>query len=988
VITPRQTRLVRAPHLRAFQRAIVEIVASAAPAQRRATVVLVSTSAAAGELRRTLENAWLASTPADAPASVLILPDILTRGEWYQRLHERLPGAPPLATDLEREVLFDRAGRAAIGAGCEPPFRLHPGLANAMLGLYDELRRRQQSIDAFERLMVGSLTPSVEIDRGAARMLAQTRFLVAAYREYERLLDEVDLLDEHRARVRLCSGAPAPALRHVVVTVADEVSDRQGLWPADFDLIARMPGLERVDIVATEETLTAGFHERLHHLLPGITDTRRPDDGDHPPVLVAPPLETNRLFWLSRDREEELVDMARRAKAVARAQGGAALDRVAVVYQRPLPYMYLARQVFGAAGVPCQSVDAVPLAAEPYAAAVDLVFTAVIAGFTRAALVALLRSPQFAFEVDGRVTTLHEIAALDAALQEARFLGGRQRLIDLATSLESGAAAVPGRSTQAASRAARAAIDAATHLAALEEPGAPSAQMATLDAFLSRFERLPEPDAPWRERHLRARAAVVGALRALGGAHARYDDAPRPFQGMAATVRRWIEAQTFSPRAGETGVHLVDAAAARYGDFDEVRLVGLVDTDWPEAIPRTIFYPAGLLAQLGWPPELERRSGPRSTFHDLIRLPARLVSLSTFTLEDDALARPSPFLEDLGEIGLDITHEPAGARLRIFPHEALMDEPLTPAAVGGDASAWLALRLGRTPADAPAFRGATDPRKPDVYRVSQVERYLECPFKYFAANVLGLAEERDDEPALTPQERGILLHEVLRDFFVAWQRSGHGAITADNFQEAVGEFARIAEARLAHLPEGDRALERARLLGSPVATGMAERAFGFEIGVETSVVERLLEHALDGEFALRSGDVVHRVRLRGKADRIDLLSDGTLRVIDYKLGAPQRLAIQLPVYGVTAEQRLAGYRGRAWRFASAAYVAFGDRRPSTFLAPAGTPFEAAVAEGQQRFLDAVDGIERGAFPVRPAEPFRCAFCAYPSVCRKDYVGDE
>ena len=41
-----------------------------------------------------------------------------------------------------------------------------------------------------------------------------------------------------------------------------------------------------------------------------------------------------------------------------------------------------------------------------------------------------------------------------------------------------------------------------------------------------------------------------------------------------------------------------------------------------------------------------------------------------------------------------------------------------------------------------------------------------------------------------------------------------------------------------------------------------------------------------------------------------------------------------------------------------------------------------------RLLDIVDGIERGEFPPRPYEPRICSYCAYPSVCRKDYVGDE
>ena len=34
----------------------------------------------------------------------------------------------------------------------------------------------------------------------------------------------------------------------------------------------------------------------------------------------------------------------------------------------------------------------------------------------------------------------------------------------------------------------------------------------------------------------------------------------------------------------------------------------------------------------------------------------------------------------------------------------------------------------------------------------------------------------------------------------------------------------------------------------------------------------------------RSGPAARRIRLRGTADRIDLLADGTLRLIDYKTG--------------------------------------------------------------------------------------------------------
>ncbi len=48
-----------------------------------------------------------------------------------------------------------------------------------------------------------------------------------------------------------------------------------------------------------------------------------------------------------------------------------------------------------------------------------------------------------------------------------------------------------------------------------------------------------------------------------------------------------------------------------------------------------------------------------------------------------------------------------------------------------------------------------------------------------------------------------------------------------------------------------------------------------------------------------------------------------------------------------------------------------------------------AADAQARaFVEAVERIESGAFPVKPHNPFRCQFCDYASVCRKDYVGDE
>jgi RecB family exonuclease len=153
----------------------------------------------------------------------------------------------------------------------------------------------------------------------------------------------------------------------------------------------------------------------------------------------------------------------------------------------------------------------------------------------------------------------------------------------------------------------------------------------------------------------------------------------------------------------------------------------------------------------------------------------------------------------------------------------------------------------------------------------------------------------------------------------------------------------VVDERLAPIPESEAGLERTRLLGSPAAAGLGEAVFRMEAERDAAVIERLLEYDLSGEFEIATPNGTRRVSLRGKVDRIDLLADGTFRLIDYKLGWPpdKGRALQLPIYGLCAEQRL---------------------------------------------REALDAVARGEFPPSPDDVYRCEACAFQAVCRKDYVG--
>jgi RecB family exonuclease len=986
VITPRTTRLVRAADLHAFHRAIVGCLPED-PAAARDCAVIVPSRSAAEELQRTIENLTLLAPDRlrqgchEHRWAARALPDLVTRDELYVRLRERMPGAPAPLSAFDREVLLRRSAHAAHTAGVEPPFNLRPGLIGEILALYDELRRRHKTVADFDRLMTDRLESSAEFDRGAARLLAQTRFLAATFEAFEAALSGVAGVDEHGVRA-LALVSPRPLYRRVVVTVGDQAADRRGLWAADFDLLTRMPGLEAIDVIATEALLASGYHQRLYEdILPGIEDVRFDAPEPAPPILVVPDSDVAARAFVCRDREEELAEFARALKAPG---GHAPLGRTAIVFQRPLPYLYLARQVFEDAQIPYQALDSLPLAAEPFAAAIDLVFSAVAADFTRGALVELLRSPHLTFTADGTPLTPGDVHALDRHLVDQKYLGGVDRLSLLSARALEKPAARPG-----VSRALALASAAASELAAaVTAPTAP-AQIDGIVAFLESRERLPSASDPWHARHLRARAAVLAALQMLRDAHAAYDPAPLSISELSGAVRRWIEGQTFSPRLGSTGVVLLDARAAAYADVDEIRIVGLTESDWPERAGRSIFYPQSLLGELGWPGEQDRFGAARAQFQDLLRLPRRRVSLSTFTLEDDSIVSPSSLLEEVDAAGLPVERlvgvPGAQHAARVFTHEALAIDPVVPAVLHGTPHGWLTLRSDRA-FDHGRFRGQTGARAPATYAVSRMERYLECPFKYFAATILKLPEERDEQAWMTPQERGHFVHEVFETFFTEWQARGNAAITTANVEEAMALFDAVGERHLAELPEGDRALERTLLLGSAVAPGFGERAFAFEIEDGIPVVERLLEYELEDTFTFAADGATRRVTLRSKADRIDLLQDGTFRIVDYKLGrAPEKKrSLQLPIYGACAQQALEGRHGRSWTLSRAGYIAFKDKAVFT---PLQQP-EKALLEGQTKLLAVIDAVERGEFPVQPDEPFLCNWCPYPGVCRKDYVGDE
>ena len=243
---------------------------------------------------------------------------------------------------------------------------------------------------------------------------------------------------------------------------------------------------------------------------------------------------------------------------------------------------------------------------------------------------------------------------------------------------------------------------------------------------------------------------------------------------------------------------------------------------------------------------------------------------------------------------------------------------------------------------------------------------------------------------MDPRSQGQFVHEVFEQFFEAWQAAGHGAITPETSttRARCSRTSWTTRWRGCRKPKPDssgRGCSDRR--PRPVS---ARRCSAWKPSAQPPVVERLLEHRLEGEFTLATPAGPRRVALarKGRSHR----SAGRRHVPPDRLQA--RMAAR-PATGAAASdlrrvRRAAAalaHRGRDWTLGEAAYLAFkGPRRVVPLFAnPADRDEGAGRGAGAPRRH--VDAIARGEFPADADDVFRCETCSFAAVCRKDYVGD-
>jgi ATP-dependent helicase/nuclease subunit B len=301
-------------------------------------------------------------------------------------------------------------------------------------------------------------------------------------------------------------------------------------------------------------------------------------------------------------------------------------------------------------------------------------------------------------------------------------------------------------------------------------------------------------------------------------------------------------------------VEILGVQEARTQGADLVVLGGLTEGSWPETpapdpwLNRRLRRDAGLLLP-------ERKVGLSA--HDFqIAIAAPRVVMTRAHRNAEAETVPSRWLNRLTNL------------LAGLPAQG-GDAALAGIKARGERVLHLASALEAADAVAPATRPAPRPpvaARPRKLSITEVERLVTDPYEIYARHVLKLDPLNPLRPEADFRKRGEVVHEVLERFLRAQPLPDIPEAAADLLMQiAVEVLAREVPWPVARAEW----LARMRRIALPFAQATLRR-----VAVPV-LLEEKAGMGLDGlDFTLT-----------GKPDRIDLLPDGTVEVIDYKSGA-------------------------------------------------------------------------------------------------------
>lgn len=947
------------------------------------------------------------------------------------RLAELL-GAGALAAQGRRPVstpVLAAAMRAELAArpGLFGPVAEHPATESALVSTYKELRDLTPgALDA--------LAASSDRAREVVRLhrAARARLGAAWY-------DEEDLLV---AATELAGSAGAAELGALVVHLPQRLSQHG----------ARLLVALAEHLPTTVVAGTCGVPEADAEV--GASLARLGVGGGAPAGAGggAAPVVTERTTILTASDADEEVRAAVRA-VVDATRAGARLDRIAVLHASPEPYARLAHEQLHAAGIATNGAAVVPLAARMAGRTLLELLALPASRFRRQDVFAWLVAGPVLHDGRWAPTTAWERLSREAAV-----VGGREewdvRLARLAEQQEERAATAdadddePDWVGDEARKQARRARELRRFVlrviddlaAAAAAPRRWSEHATWAQGWLAELLGPAARRDGWPDAERKAAERVEVALDRLGALDAV--EGPVGLDVFARTLEVELEADLGRVGRFGDGV-LVGSVEMGIGlDLDLVVVLGLAEGSFPTTVRDDSLLPdrerartggeLGLRADrverqhrhlLGTLAGAERQvlCVPRGDLRRSVeRVPSRWVLDLAMALAGtadrwwgaDLLSATQPWVRHVASYDAGLRHLEVPATAQEHRLRALLatggalaatDDPRTAAGAA-------AIAARRSPAFTRFdgnLAGLPVPSPVDsITSPTRLERWAACPHAHLVQDILRAAPVENPEEALmiTPLEKGSLIHKALEDFIAEVLHEPEAARPAPHQPWSPAHHRRIEEIGIAHCDHWEaqgltgRSIfwkrDRRRILADLHAFLVHDDLHRAAHG--TSPLAAELGFGFPGEGEAVEVPLPDRrvLRFRGRADRLDRGTDGSLHVVDYKTGklsdsykaitdddpVAAGTKLQLPVYGLAA-RAAHGHAGTPVR----AEYWFVTRR-GEFKRTGYDVTPEVLARTQATLGVIVSGIERGMFPPHPDTMTSTAIWVTCPVCDPDGLG--
>ena len=277
--------------------------------------------------------------------------------------------------------------------------------------------------------------------------------------------------------------------------------------------------------------------------------------------------------------------------------------------------------------------------------------------------------------------------------------------------------------------------------------------------------------------------------------------------------------------------------------------------------------------------------------------------------------------------------------------------------------------------------------KHQSFSPTSLERFLQCPFQYFAQRTLGLEEAPPaPEDRLNALVEGNIVHRTM----ALW--------SADRSKPVLNILREVFELECNHnrIPENFRTLAALYHIEEDLARFCAEETAGGIPGATDQAYEADFEYLAERD----EGD---NLLIRGRIDRYEVFGEEYAFVVDYKYSRGQRIrdlvrgydagrSVQGPLYLLGLEKELGlrpagmqfwGLRGdvtrRGWIVEGRLPDAFVHRDD---IKVTENTFRGILNQGLERALDAMDKIRAGQIEVDPRDREECnSRCDFRDLCR-------